>query len=268
MSARSISIPAVGSSSAFSIHSRSFKPDFFGRKTNLNLPLSRSSNMRVNNRGMAGAPFSGVGEARWPDRGMAGGASRLRRRRLGRSRRLAVGIHARHGPQAPPCLAGRGVRRSAGGVQFINYLDYGNYLGMEREQGLIESGIREELGRGLMRIKSPQLVVSDTFEFEKFSRRPKFAIAQSLFTHLAEADIRLCLEKLRAFIDPGGRLYATYFIVDRDKTRLWRRSHSHRSFRYTREMVEDFGKASGWIPRYIGDWGHPRNQQMIEYVAK
>jgi ubiquinone/menaquinone biosynthesis C-methylase UbiE len=156
-----------------------------------------------------------------------------------------------------------------GGVKFIEYLDDGNYLGLDSERRLIQLGIKEELGRALMRRKSPQFVVSGSFEFEKFSKRPDFAIAQSLFTHLVESDIRLCLEKMRRFINPGGRFYATYFIADGSLVKPGSaRSHSHRGFRYPRAIVEDFGAKAGWRPKYIGDWDHPRHQMMVEYVAE
>jgi SAM-dependent methyltransferase len=154
------------------------------------------------------------------------------------------------------------------GVKFIEYLDPGNYLGLDNQKRLIELGVRKELGRELMRSKSPEFVVSGSFEFEKFSKRPDFAIAQSLFTHLAEPDIRLCLEKMRRFINPGGRFYATYFVGDETHVNRSPRSHSHRSFRYPRATVEEFGVRAGWRQRYIGDWAHPRRQMMVEYVAE
>ncbi|MGB8413140.1 MAG: class I SAM-dependent methyltransferase [Candidatus Binatus sp.] len=154
-------------------------------------------------------------------------------------------------------------------MKFIEYLEEGNYLGLDSEKRLIRLGIKKELGRELMRRKSPQFVVSGSFEFEKFSKRPDFAIAQSLFTHLVESDIRLCLEKMRRFINPGGRFYATYFIADGSHVKPGSsRSHSHRGFQYPRAMVENFGARAGWRPKYIGDWGHPVNQMMVEYVAE
>jgi hypothetical protein len=30
----------------------------------------------------------------------------------------------------------------------------------------------------------------------------------------------------------------------------------------------DFGERFGWEARSIGDWGHPRVQIMVEYVAR
>jgi len=146
-----------------------------------------------------------------------------------------------------------------GGVEFISYLHAGNYLGLDSSNRLIQAGIKEELGRRLLKLKSPEFMVSRRFEFEKFSKKPDFAIAHSIFTHLSESDIRLCLEKLRRFVNPGCRLYATYFIAD---------TSSQNSFRYSRPMVEDFGAKAGWTVNYIGGWGHPENQMKVEYLAR
>ncbi|MGH7541510.1 MAG: hypothetical protein ACRELC_10965 [Gemmatimonadota bacterium] len=51
--------------------------------------------------------------------------------------------------------------------------------------------------------------MSDAFEFHRFGRVPRFALANSLFTRLR-----------------------------------------------------------GWLPRYLGDWGHPRGQVMMRYEAR
>jgi hypothetical protein len=31
--------------------------------------------------------------------------------------------------------------------------------------------------------------------------------------------------------------------------------------------MEAMGEATGWQPRYIGDWEHPRDQMIMEYTA-
>jgi len=148
-----------------------------------------------------------------------------------------------------------------GGVEFISYLHAGNYLGLDSSNRLIQKGIKEELGRRLLKLKSPEFVVSRSFEFEKFSKKPDFALAHSIFTHLSESDIRLCLENLRRFVNPGCRFYATYFIADTPHA-------NQKTFRYSLAMVEDFGAKTKWTPNYIGEWGHPENQMMVEYIAQ
>lgn len=87
------------------------------------------------------------------------------------------------------------------GVRFIPYLNRGNYLGIEKEGRLVKMGIAKELGQALYAGKAPEFVISSGFEFEKFSRKPDFALAQSLFTHLRLNDIELCLGNLRRFVN-------------------------------------------------------------------
>jgi hypothetical protein len=153
-----------------------------------------------------------------------------------------------------------------GGVHFINYLDPGLYLGLDKEGKLIELGIEQELGRQAFEAKKPEFVVSDRFEFERFSRKPRFALAQSLFTHLVPQDIRLCLGKLRAFVEPGHVFFATFW--EGDSAQNPSGSHSHASFAYSRREMASFGKDRGWKPVYIGGINHPRDQNVFQYIAK
>ncbi len=150
------------------------------------------------------------------------------------------------------------------GVHFINYLEPGNYLGVEKEAELIRLGIEQELGAEANATKKPEFVISDSFEFSKLSKRPDFALAQSLFTHLPPAMIDLCNANLRQVIQPDGVFYATFHEVKK----AYKNPdvpHAHGFFAYTRRQMEDFGANNGWLTEYIGDWGHPRHQVMVRY---
>lgn len=153
-----------------------------------------------------------------------------------------------------------------GGVYFIPYLKVGHYLGLDKEQKLIDLGIKEELGQELLEAKKPEFVVSTGFEISKFSNKPTYAMAQSVFTHLTEEDIALCLKTLRDKVDPGARFFATFHEVEKP---MWNPndSHSHKRFLYTHEQLVALGKANNWDTNYIGDWGHPRNHMMMEFIA-
>lgn len=153
-----------------------------------------------------------------------------------------------------------------GGLRFIHYLEPGHYLGIDKHIELIIYGVAVELGIDAYREKQPKLVVSDSFEFEKFRVKPDFGIAQSLFTHLAEPDLKRCLLQLRRAVVPGCRLFATFFEADELVTNP-EVSHSHGYFAYTRLQVEAFGAESGWDCHYIGEWNHPRGQKILEYTA-
>jgi hypothetical protein len=154
-----------------------------------------------------------------------------------------------------------------GGVRFIPYLDPGNYLGLDIKRQLIDIGIEHELGAKLHALKKPEFVVSGCFEFNRFSRQPQFAIAQSLFTHLKESDIQLCLQNLRQVAQPHTRFYVTFFESEQPVINPGE-SDPHAGFRYTRKQMAQFGEAQGWAGRYIGDWRHPRQQMMFEYSIR
>jgi len=150
-----------------------------------------------------------------------------------------------------------------GGINFIQYLEPGNYLGIEKESSLIDIGIHSELGKEIYEHKKPELVVSGAFEFHKFSKRPHFSLAQSLFSHLSETDICLCLKHLGQFVGPDHIFFATF--LEGDSVGNPTDSHSLKGFEYTRAAMEHFGESNGWKATYIGDWNHPRNQKMIKY---
>ena len=154
-----------------------------------------------------------------------------------------------------------------GGVRFIRYLERGNYLGLEKEVELLRRGLNDELGLHMFRARMPELVVSSTFELQRFSKVPTFALAQSVFTHLAVHDINRCMKRLRAFVRPGCRFFATFGEVAAPRINPWI-SNSTSGYHYTRAQMVAFGERWGWHARYIGDWNHPRMQVMVEYVAR
>jgi hypothetical protein len=179
--------------------------------------------------------------------------------------RLQFAFMVRHGLESSHCLLDIACGCLRGGIHFIRYLERGGYLGIDKEPRLIEIGIEEELGRDVYADKAPQFVVSSRFEFDRFSRRPHFAIAQSLFTHLTEADIRLCLGNLRRFVGRDHQLFATFF--EGDSSRNAPASHSHVPFQYSRDEMLGFGRGAGWNAVYVGAWDHPWNQMMMKYEA-
>ena len=76
------------------------------------------------------------------------------------------------------------------GRLLIPYLAPGNYLGIDKHSEVIEAGKANEIEAGVLKAQRPEFV--DCFSFEKFSKRPDFCIAQSLFSHLDKRDIELC----------------------------------------------------------------------------
>jgi hypothetical protein len=152
-----------------------------------------------------------------------------------------------------------------GGVKFIQYLEPGHYLGLDKHIELIIYGVANELGIDEYKQKQPQFAVSDNFEFNKFTDKPTFAIAQSLFSHINSRDIESCLFKLYNIAAPKCRFFATFKEVATPVANPEHPANQH-VYSYTRAEMESFGVRNHWKPRYIGAWGHPRNENMMEYI--
>ena len=170
-----------------------------------------------------------------------------------------------HGLAPSHCLLDIACGALRGGVHFIRYLDRAHYLGLDKEKTLVDLGIEKELGADLYADKCPEFVISERFAFHRFSKKPHFSIAQSLFTHLTPDDTRLCLRNLRDFVDTGHVLFATFFEGDSGHNPAG--SHSQKVFRYSRAEMERFGQEVSWQTTYLGDWNHPLNQMMMRFDA-
>ena len=150
------------------------------------------------------------------------------------------------------------------GVHAIPFLDPGHYLGIEKEESLVKAGLEVELDPAVRAERRPVIVISSSFEFHRFGRQTDFAIAQSLFTHLPTEAVPLCLRRIAPALADDGVFFASFFRSE-SAVRNPRRSHDHLAFRYTEREMLSFGEAEGLRSRYIGDWGHPRGQVMVEY---
>ncbi len=176
----------------------------------------------------------------------------------------------RQGLKPQDILVDVGCGSLRGGRLFIAYLEPEHYLGIDHAPWLIKAGLKHEISKDLRQEKRPQFVTSERFEFHKFGKRPNYGIAQSLFSHLIEDDILLCLVKLRAEISAGGRFYATFIPKGllEESYKNPRRSNDYIPFQYNAEEILALGREAGWEARYIGDWGHPRGQEMLEFLAE
>jgi len=161
------------------------------------------------------------------------------------------------------------------GVHFIKYLDERNYIGIEKQKLLVDLALKEELEKSIQDEKKPIFLFNDNFEFEKIDKKFDYAIAQSVFTHMTLKDIEKCLLKLHAKSKLTSVFYATFDEINITKMSKERKnlknppfSHSNISFFYERDELKFIAEKTGWKFNYIGDWGHPSKQMMIELKPK
>lgn len=170
------------------------------------------------------------------------------------------------------------------GVHAIGYLEQGHYFGTDISGDLIEAGYRSELTDALQ-AKAPrsQFAVSDDFEFGFLPQPVDVAIAQSVFTHLPLNHLRRCLAKLSNHIVSGGRFFVTFFEcpAGKDIQSPIKQSSGDSLFNagvvtydykdpyhYRISDLEWAADPNVWSLEVIGDWGHPRGQQMAAYVRR
>lgn len=190
--------------------------------------------------------------------------------------KLQLEFAIEHGLQRKSRVLDVGCGPLRAGIHFVRYLAPGNYYGIDVNESLLEAGYDLELPEKL-RAKLPRehLRATDRFDCD-FGVQFDVAIAQSLFTHLDLNHIRLCLYRVAPHMKVGGRFFATFFeapadypldgVIDEGVEDKRSKATDRNPFWYWPSDLEWAASFSSWRFRYIGDWGHPRDQKMVEFV--
>jgi len=105
-----------------------------------------------------------------------------------------------------------------GGRLFIPYLLPNKYFGIEPEQWLIDEGIKNNIGLDMIRIKNPTFSNDRDFTLSIFKKQFDIILAQSIFSHASENQIRKCLSEIKKVMTPTGIFAATFFKGDTNYT--------------------------------------------------
>lgn len=175
-------------------------------------------------------------------------------------------------PQTRFLDVGCGALRA--GRLLVQHLDAGNYHGIDVNHSLIKAGYVNELDDDLRaRLPKKNLHSTDRFDAD-FGVTFDMSVAQSVFTHLTLNNMRLCLWRIAKVMRPGGKFYVTFnempseLPVDavgakRGGSKMYTERNVYWYYRSDMRWVAEPGP---WECRYIGDWGHPRDQRMVEYT--
>ena len=146
------------------------------------------------------------------------------------------------------------------GQYLIPYLDENKYFGLEPEKLLVECGLFHEIDEKIVAIKKPRFAHNYDFNVEPLHEFD-YAMANSIFTHMTQSDITRCFQRLLDKTNQNTKFFFTFFEGD-SSTNQWVESHANRGWHYSFEELESF--AHGWNLKYIGDWGHPNDQKIVE----
>lgn len=153
------------------------------------------------------------------------------------------------------------------GVHLIPYLQPGHYWGLEKEADLIEAGLARELDPVIHCTHQPRFMINAEFDLSQITPPVDVVWIHSLFTHLPLFEIQRCLENLQRVAQSATVCYATYFETAVSRSNR-SQSHDHETFYYTREELSQCAAAAGWRAEFLGDWGHPRGQQMLRLTTR
>jgi GT2 family glycosyltransferase/tetratricopeptide (TPR) repeat protein len=159
-----------------------------------------------------------------------------------------------------------------GGIHFIRYLDEGHYFGIDINASLIEAG-KKEISDADLTAKQPQLLVNDKFEMSQMGASFDFGIAVSVFTHLPMNTIIRCLVEMEKVLKAKGAFYATFFLAPTSGHLGMIRhtpgdvvtEYDQDPFHYSRDEILYMASIARLKVRFIGDFNHPRNQQMLAF---
>ncbi len=106
------------------------------------------------------------------------------------------------------CDVGCGSLRA--GRMLIPYLRPGCYFGVEPERWLVEEGLENEIGRGIVEAKRPTFRFVTDFSVQDFGVEFDYVVAQSVFSHTSPDLLCLSLKNIAASLGPSGKLLATW----------------------------------------------------------
>jgi SAM-dependent methyltransferase len=146
----------------------------------------------------------------------------------------------------------------------INYLDKGNYCGIDIQEDVIREGIKNEL-KGEWKEKCPRFFVSDNLTIPNGPF--DFAIAQSVFTHMSSNQIKTCVKNVLKELGVGGMFLASYNWGKKINDKIKYPDMSSFPTWHLKKLVE----SAGGYMNHIGDWGitqNKRNQQLLVIITR
>ena len=163
------------------------------------------------------------------------------------------------------CGAGRLAVRAA------PYLNPGNYFGQDRSEALIDAARAE-----IEAVGCANSIGANTFLVTEDFKAPgetnfDFLLAQSVFTHLPLDMFGLCLDRVASRAAKGARFYATFFTAPEGVASFQHErgdvvTYADKDpFHFSVRAIIALATKKRWRANFIGEWGHPRDQQMFEF---
>ena len=166
-----------------------------------------------------------------------------------------------------------------GGINFINFLNKGNYYGIDVDSDLLRMGVEHEILKVNLqeKIVKTNLLITDNFEVDFFKINFDMIFAQSVFTHLPLNHFNFFIEKCYNVLNTNGKLLMSFWLIeeyeDITKDKIFfsdnfsiKTSHIsdiyHYKFSQLKKMIDN-----KWKIEILDDY-HPRKQKFILLTKK
>lgn len=102
------------------------------------------------------------------------------------------------------------------GRLLIPYLNNGNYIGVDPNKWLIDEGVKNEVGKDLIRRKKPIFLYDDSLRGFEQPLEVDYAFAQSIFSHTGLDLLEKWLSEVSYHLTDKGVFIATFLIGEED----------------------------------------------------
>jgi hypothetical protein len=143
---------------------------------------------------------------------------------------------------------------------FIVHLLPDRYFGIEPEQWLVERAIKNEIGSDLIRLRMPSFDYLGDFSCNSFHQKFDYILAQGVFTHAPESQIRKCMLEAAMCMKSVSIFTASYMSGDQNyKGDEWIYPNTSS---YTPSRMADMASDAGLSLIPI-DWFHFRGAEWV-----
>ncbi|MBB3167395.1 class I SAM-dependent methyltransferase [Simiduia aestuariiviva] len=148
------------------------------------------------------------------------------------------------------------------GRLLIPYLNKNNYIGIEPNKWLVEDGIKNEIGRDLVKLKKPTFSYCDSMKEFNLPLNIDYAFAQSIFSHTGLDLLDKWLSDASYHLKDDGILLATFLIDEKDSSdQGWIYPGC---VKFIPETVSKLALKHGFNFKLL-DWFHPRQSWAAFY---
>lgn len=166
-----------------------------------------------------------------------------------------------------------------GGIKLMDFLDRGNYFGIDVNRGLLKAGLEYEVPKANLQEKLilENFLITNSFELEYFNTEFDMIIAQSVFTHLPLNHLDFFSKKACGVLRGSGKILLSFWFIqeheDITKEKIFEfenfattTSYIFDSFHYKFSQIKKLLKDL-WVVTLLDDY-HPRKQQFVMLTKK